>query len=325
MKSFTVTSFGAPEKVVKLAELPKPTPSGDQVLVRVKAASINDYDWCVTSGRPFAYRLLFGLFKQKKRFQKLGMEVAGIVEEVGPDVKKCEVGDEVYGDLSDHEFGSLSEYVCVSECALTKKPEDMSFEDAAAIPHAAMLAYEALIDLGQLAEGQEILINGAGGGMGTFALQIAKVFNASVTGVDSGAKHDMMRSLGFDSVIDYRVEDFTKSGLKYDLILDARTSRSPFNFLRSLKKKGQYITVGGRSGKLIQLLVFRKIIGLFTGKRVKMLGLKPNKYLDQINKLYKEGKIKPVIDGPHPFERTPELIQYFGEANHLGKIVIKMN
>lgn len=324
MKSYITTSYGEPETVVRLVASTKPTPKKDQVLLKVKAAPVNDYDWCVTSGKPFAYRLLFGLSKPKRKFQKLGMEVAGIVEEVGPNVTKYKVGDELYGDISDHEFGSFSEYLCTSERGLTKKPSFMSFEDAAAIPHAAMLAYEGLIDLGQIQGGQEILINGAGGGMGTFALQIAKTFNATVTGVDCGAKHQSMQSLGFDKVIDYKKEDFTKNGQTYDLILDPRTSRSPFSFLRSLKQGGIYVTVGGRSGKLIQLLLFKGLIRLFTGKRVKMLGLRPNKYLDKINDLYEEGKVKPVIDGPHPFEKTPSLIKYFGEAQHKGKIVISI-
>lgn len=325
MKAFTVSTYGDPEEVVKLVEESNPSPTGDQVLLKVKTAPINDYDWSVVSGTPFSYRLLFGLSKPRKKFRRLGMEVAGVVEELGPECTKFGVGDAVYGDTSNHEFGSFSEYLCVSEQALTAKPVEMSFEDAAAIPHAAMLAYQGLIDLGNIKEGQQVLINGAGGGMGTFAVQIAKTFRAEVTGVDKAAKFESLKTLGYDHVIDFEKEDFTKNGKKYDLILDARTTRSPWAFPRSLVKGGRFITVGGRSRRLIQILLFNGLIKLFTGKTIKILGLRANKYLEQINELYKQGLIKPLIDGPYPFEETPKRIKYFGSANHKGKVVITVD
>lgn len=324
MKSYIVTTYGNPEEVVTLQEVDRPKPAGKQVLVKVKAASVNDYDWTASSGNPKSYRLLFGLTKPRKHFQRLGMEVAGIIEEVGLEVKKFQVGDAVYGDTSNHEFGSLSEYQCVNEEALHIKPAGMPFVDAVAIPHAAMLAYEALIDLGNLAKGQQILINGAGGGMGTFGLQIAKTYDAEVTGVDGVHKFDMMQELGFDHVIDYQQEDFARNGKQYDLILDAKTNRSPGAFLRSLKPNGKYISVGGKSGKLLQLFFLGRVIKLFTGKSVKVLALEQNKYLDKMNEMYESGAIKPVIDGPHSFDKVPYLIKYFGEARHRGKIVITM-
>lgn len=325
MKSYTATQYGKPEAVVTMIDTEKPMPKKNQVLVRVKAAPINDYDWSVTSGKPKSYRLLFGISKPRKKFQKLGMELAGVVEDIGPEVRKFKIGDAVYGDVSNHEFGSLSEYLCVSESALVLKPEKMSFEEACSIPHASMLAYQALIDMGKIQPNQKILINGAGGGMGTFAIQIAKTFNAEITAVDSGLKEEMLRKEGADHFVDYQKEDFTKSGVQYDLILDPRTNRSPWKFLSSLKKGGRYVTVGGQSGKLIQTLFLKGLIRLFTGKKVMILGLRANEHLDQINELHDRGIIKPVIDGPHPFEEVPQRIQYFGDARHQGKVVIAIS
>lgn len=324
LKTYSVTTYGNPEEVLTLLEKDKPKPVGKQVLLKVMATTINDYDWSITSGEPLSYRLLFGLRKPRKKFQNPGMEVAGIVEALGPEVKQLKIGDEVYGDTSNYEFGTFSEYLCLNEGALLIKPAGMSFEEATAIPHAAMLAYEGLIDLGNIEPDQQVLINGAGGGMGTFAFQIAKTLNAEVTGVDGEHKFDMMRDLGFEHLIDYKKEDFTQNGLQYDLILDARTNRSPWKFLKSLKPKGKYITVGGRSGKLLQLMLLQGVIKWFSGKSVRMLALDPNKYLYKMNEMHEAGMLKPIIDGPHNFEKIPELIKYFGEAQHKGKIVISL-
>lgn len=288
------------------------------------ATTINDYDWSACSGNPRSYRLLFGLTKPRKRFQRPGMEVAGIIEALGPEVTQFKVGDQVYGDTSNHEFGTFSEYFCVNESALHIKPEDMPFVDAVAIPHAAMLAYEGLVDLGKIQKGQQILINGAGGGMGTFGLQMAKTFDTEVTGVDGAHKFDMMRELGFDYLVDYQQEDFTQSGRQYDLILDAKTNRSPWEFIKALKPGGKYISVGGKSGKLLQLAFFGWIVKWITGKSVRILALDPNKYLDKMNEMYVAGTLKPVIDGPHSFDKIPALIKCFGEAKHKGKIVISL-
>lgn len=324
MKAFTVDRYGDPEEVVILEEVDKPEPEKDQVRIKVKSATVNDYDWSVATGEPKSYRLLFGLSKPKKRFRILGMEASGIVDALGPEAEKYKIGDAVYGDTSNHGHGTVGEYFCVSEQALCLKPEVMSFEEAAAIPHAAMLAYEGLIDMGALQKGQKVLINGAGGGMGSFAVQIAKTMEGEVTGVDSGEKFEMMQSLGFDHLIDYRKDDFTRNGEKYDLILDARTARSPFSLQRSLKKGGNYVTVGGKTRWLLPLLLMSGLFRLITGKRFRILALRPNLHLERINQWYEEGKIKPVIDGPHPFEQIPRLVRYFGDAKHKGKIVVSM-
>ena len=252
------------------------------------------------------------------------MEVAGIVEQVGNNATKFKVGDAVYGDISNFGFGSFAEFLCVDEKALTRKPDSMSFEEATSIPHAAMLALQGLRDAGQIKEGQKILINGGGGGVGSFGLQLAKLHNADVTGVDTGEKLKAMKTQGFDKVIDYKKEDFTTSSQQYDLILDCKTNRSLWKYLKVLKPKGRYVSIGGRSGKLLQMLYLSPLLKLFSKKRLQMVSLKANEDLEYINKLYEDNKISCVIDGPYPFDKVPYAIQRFGDGMHSGKIVISV-
>ncbi|MEE9361121.1 MAG: NAD(P)-dependent alcohol dehydrogenase [Cellulophaga sp.] len=325
MKAYNIKNYGEPTKVLNLVETELPKPKNNEVLVKVRATTINDYDWCITSGKPFAYRLIFGLFSPKKKLRIPGMELAGIVEQLGNNVTKFKVGDAVYGDISNFGFGSFAEFLCIDEKALTRKPDGMSFEEASSIPHAAMLALQGLRDVGQIKEGQKILINGGGGGVGSFGLQLAKLYNANVTGVDTGKKLKAMKAQGFDKVIDYKKEDFTKSNMQYDLILDCKTNRSLWQFLKVLKPKGKYITIGGQSGKLMQLLYMAPMLKLFSNKRLHMVALKANKDLEYINRLYKDNKIKSVIDGPYTFDKIPWAIQRFGDGLHNGKIVISVN
>jgi len=201
----------------------------------------------------------------------------------------------------------------------------MKFEEAASIPHAAMLALQGLKDVGQIKSGQKILINGGGGGVGSFAVQIAKLYNTHVTGVDTGEKLKAMESQGFDNVIDYKKEDFTKSNQQYDLILDCKTNRSLWKFLKVLEPKGKYVSIGGRSSNLLQMLYMNPILKLFSKKRMHMVMLKANKDLNFINELYEDNKINCVIDGPYTFEKIPWAIQRFGDGLHNGKIVISVN
>lgn len=250
------------------------------------------------------------------------MELAGVVESVGSSVSNFKNGGEVYGDISNYCFGTFAEYICINEKAIVTKPALMSFEDAAAIPHASMLAYQAIIEKGQIKPRQKILINGAGGGVGTLRLQIAKTFEAEVTGVDTGDKLEMMRSLGFDDVIDYKKEDFIKNKKLYDLVIDAKTTRWTFAYLRSLSKNGKYVTVGGLLSCLLQVLFFKFWISLFTKKQLHIVALKSNRDLNYIHDLYAAGKIKPIIDGPFALSEAAAAIQYFGEAKHKGKVVI---
>lgn len=251
------------------------------------------------------------------------MEISGIVIAKGVHVKNFNIGDQVYGDISAYGFGSFAEYVCVHEEALRLKPAQMSFEQAAAIPHAALLALQGL-QMGNIQPGQRILINGGGGGVGTFGLQIAKQYQTEVTGVDTGAKLDMMQELGYDHVIDYKKEDFTKKGRKYDLILDCKTTRGPSAYLEALNPGGQYVTVGGTLTRLLQLFLSKRWISRFTDKSLDILALKPNKDLDEINSLFKAGKLQCIIDGPFTLEELPKALQYFGEGKHTGKVVISL-
>jgi NADPH:quinone reductase-like Zn-dependent oxidoreductase len=222
------------------------------------------------------------------------------------------------------QWGGFAEYACAPEKALALKPARMSFEEAAAIPQAAMLAVQGLIDKGKIRAGQKILINGAGGGVGTFGIQIAKLYGVEVTGVDSAGKLDMMRSMGFDHVIDYKKEDFTKNGKRYDLILDVKTNRSIFDYARSLSRHGVYVTVGGSLARLLQALLLGPLVSMIYKKHIRIVALKPNKDLLYMNELFEAGKVKPVIDGPYQSQDIAEAFRIFGKGEHKGKMVITM-
>ena len=325
MKAYNIKNYGEPDKVLSLIEAEQPEPKNTEVLVKVRATAINDYDWCLTTGKPISYRLFFGIFSPRKKLMTPGMEVAGIVEQVGNNATKFKVGDAVYGDISEFGFGSFAEFLCIDEKALARKPDSMSFEEATSIPHAAMLALQGLRDVGQIIDGQKILINGGGGGVGSFGLQLAKLYNANVTGVDTGEKLKAMETQGFDKVMDYKKEDFTKSDEQYDLILDCKTNRSLWRFLKVLKPEGKYVSIGGMSGKLLQMLYMGPMLKLFSKKRFHMVMLKANKDLEYINKLYEDNKINCVIDGPYTFDKIAWAIQRFGDGLHNGKIVISVN
>ncbi len=319
MKAVVLTKYGPPEGL-QLKEVPKPAPGDHEVLIKVRATTVNDWDWCFTRGKPRLYRLLFGFFRPKVEI--LGAEVAGQVEAVGSNVTKFQPGDDVYGDISEAGFGGFAEYVCVREDALGRKPPGMTFEQAAALPHAAMLALQGLVDVGQIRQGERVLINGAGGGVGTIGVQIAKQYGAEVTGVDSALKLDTLRSVGFDHVIDYRREDFTRNGQRYDLILDTKTNRSTFRYLRSLNPGGRYVTVGGHLPRLLQAFCMGPLISRFSGKHVRIVALKPNKDLGYVNDLFETNGLECVIDGPYQLSDVPQAVQRFGEAKHVGKVVI---
>jgi NADPH:quinone reductase-like Zn-dependent oxidoreductase len=319
MKAIVFTKYGTPDVLV-LKEIDKPIPKNDEVLIKVNAVSINDWDLGLLQG-DLLNRLLIGLLKPKINIP--GSDIAGRIEAVGKDAKKFQPGDEVYGDLSGR-WGGFAEYVCAREKALALKPASMSFEEAAAIPQAAMLAVQGLRDTGQIQSGQKLLINGAGGGVGTFAVQIARLYGVKVTGVDSSGKLDLMRSLGFDHVINYEQEDFTKSGKSYDLILDVKTNRSIFDYTRALNRNGIYVTVGGNLIRLLQALLLRPWISWIGKKKIGIVALKANKDLDYMNELFETGKIKPVIEGPYRLEEIPDAIRLFSKGVHKGKIVISV-
>lgn len=319
MKAIVFSRYGSPD-VLSVAEIPKPEPKSGEILLKVHATTVNDWDWALVRGKPYLYRLMSGLFRPK--VSVLGAEVAGVVEAVGNGVTRFKPGDRLYGDLSEAGFGGFAEYVCVPENALFTMPEGMAFEQAAALPHAALLAFQGLVNLGQIQRGERILINGAGGGVGTIGVHIAKEYGAEVTGVDRDFKLDALKSIGFDHVIDYQCVDFTKTGQGYDLILDAKTTRSPFSFLKALNPGGRYVTVGGHLPPLLQMLILGPGITRFSGKRIHILALKPNEGLDYINNLYKTRGFNCLIDGPYALADVPTAVQRFGEARHIGKIVI---
>jgi NADPH:quinone reductase-like Zn-dependent oxidoreductase len=321
MKALVHDRYGSPD-VLQIKDVEKPTPKSDEVLVKVHAVSINDWDWGLLRGADFVNRLICGLFKPKKI---VGSDIAGRVESAGRDVERFKPGDAVYGDLCRSGFGGFAEYVCAPQDAFTSKPTQMTFEQAAAIPQAGMLALQGLLERGPLRPGLSILINGAGGGVGTFAIQLAKLHQVEVTGVDSAAKLDMLRSIGFDHVIDYEKEDFTRTGKCYDLILDVKTNRSPSEYARALNPNGTYATVGGSLPRLLQVLLAGAFIRRTSRKNLLLVGLKPNKDLAYLNELFEAGRFVPVIDGPYKFRDAPEAFRLFGAAKHKGKIVITMD
>lgn len=315
MKAIVIQKYGQPD-VLQFKEVEKPNPKDDDVLIKVHAASINDWDWGFLRGKPFINRLLFGLLKPKVRI--LGCDVAGRVEAVGKNVTQFQPGDEVFGDLCDNGFGCFAEYVCAREDALIIKPSGMTFEQAAATPQAAVLGLKGLRDFGQIQKGLKVLINGAGGGAGSFNVQFAKLMGAEVTGVDNTEKLEMMCSIGADHVIDYTKEDFTRNGQQYDLIIDHAAYHSISDYKRALSSNGVYFIVGGSMA-----LVFRILLLKLTGnKKMNILAHKPNKELDYIKELFETGKVLPVIDKCYPLKDTPEAFRYFGAGHHKGKIVI---
>ena len=319
LKAIVYTKYGGPE-VLRLKEVDKPLPKDDEVLIKVHAVSINDWDLGLLQG-DLINRLLNGILKPKRKI--LGSDIAGRIETVGKNVSRFKTGDEVYGDLSGR-WGGLAEYACASEKALALKPVTMSFEEAAAIPQAAMLAIQGLIDKGKIRSGQKLLINGAGGGVGTFGVQIAKLYEVEITGVDSTDKLGALRSMGFDHVIDYTKEDFTKNGKCYDLILDTKTNRSMFAYARALCPNGIYETVGGSTARLFQTLILAPLILMIKKKHLRLVALKTNKDLLYMNELFNKGKVKPVIDGPYKLNEFLEAFTLFNKAEHKGKVVITM-
>ncbi|HJW34793.1 MAG TPA: NAD(P)-dependent alcohol dehydrogenase [Holophagaceae bacterium] len=320
MKAVVYGDYGSPEQLV-LRDVEQPLPKDGEVLVKVHAVAINDWDWGLLLGDSFVNRLLFGLLKPKRTI--LGSDVAGRVEAVGRKVVRFRVGDAVFGDLSGR-WGGFAESVCAPETSLALIPAGMTFAEAASIPQAGMLAVQGLRIGGGVKPGQRLLINGAGGGVGTFALQLAKPHGVELTGVDSSEKLDFMRGLGFDHVIDYRLEDFARGGPRYDLILDAKSTRSPFACARALNPGGTYVTVGGSMSRLLQILCFGPLISWMQGKRLRVVALKPNADLDHMSARFEAGEIRPKIQAFEGLEGIREAMRHYGTGQHQGKVVITL-
>jgi len=322
MKAIVCTKYGPPD-VLQLKEVEKPIPKDNEALVKVHAASVNAADLEFLKG-VFVVRLLYqGLLKPKNTIP--GSDIAGQVEAVGKKVKKFQSGDEIWGDLSyPLGFGAFAEYVCIPENALRIKPASMTFEEAAAVPTAAVVALQNLLGKGQIQPGQKVLINGAGGGAGTFAVQLAKYFGAEVTGVDSTEKLDMLRSIGADHVIDYTQEDFTKNGQHYDLILDVVVHRSIFDYKRALSPKGIFVMVGGSMTRVFLNILLGSLISMTGSKKMGTVMWRPNKKEDLVllEELFEAGKVVPVIDRHYPLSEVPEALRYLKEGHAQGKVVI---
>ena len=325
MKAIVYHKYGSPD-VLELQEIEKPTPKDDEVLVKVHASSANPADWHLMRGEPFLIRIMgFGLLKPKNKI--LGADIAGKVEAVGRNVKQFQSGDEVFGELDLRDGGgSFAQYVCVSEDALELKPASMTFEEVAAVPLAAVTALQGLRDKGKIQSGQKVLVNGASGGVGTFAVQIAKSFGTEVTGVCSTRNVEMVRSIGADHVIDYTKVDFTKNGQRYDLILDAAANHSMFDHKRALSPKGIYVMVGSFSmAHMFAAMLLGPMISMFGSKKVSSLMAKMNKKdLAFLKDLLEAGKVVPVIDRRYPLSEVAEAIRYLEERHARGKVVITL-
>jgi NADPH:quinone reductase-like Zn-dependent oxidoreductase len=332
MKALVRDGYGSPD-VLDVRDVDVPVPKENEVLVHVHAASINDWDFGLLLRPPLPFRLVGSLLRGVSAsapppVKILGCDIAGTVAAVGSRVAKFRPGDPVYGDLSRFGlggWGGFAEYVCAPEHALFLKPARMTFEQAAALPQAGVLAMQGLLANGPLQAGQKILINGAGGGVGTIGIQLAKRQDVEVTGVDRAAKLEMMRSIGFDHVIDFEKEDFTKSGKRYDLILDTKTNRSPFEYARALNPRGTYATVGGDMARVLQVLTFGLLFRLTTTKRLVVIALKQNKHLPYLSERFEAGQLVPVIDGPYKLYDARDAFRHFAAGNHKGKIIITID
>lgn len=323
MKAIIYTAYGSPANL-QLKDVNKPVPTDGQVLVKMHCASINSWDWDLVRGKPFLVRLIGGLFKPKATI--LGADIAGVVEAVGTGVKEFKPGDAVFGDIAVAGFGGFAEYVAVAENLLAPKPESLSFEQAAALPQAGLLALQGLRYGGDVKPGQQVLFNGAGGGVGTWGLQYAKYKGAEVTCVDREEKFDLLRSLGADFLVDYTREDYTRRGKQYDTIVDVIAHRSPSDYARVLKLGGTFAMIGGNMGWLLFLMIFlSSFISWRTKKKIGMMGYRPNRAdLDLLAQLCKEGKVVPVIDRVYPLGQVREAFEYFSTGMVKGKILISI-
>ncbi|HYL11316.1 MAG TPA: NAD(P)-dependent alcohol dehydrogenase [Candidatus Acidoferrales bacterium] len=324
MKAAVYTKYG-PSDVVQVTDVEQPVPTDNEVLIRVRAASVNPYDWHFMRGRPYFLRIAAGL--RKPKVTRLGVDVAGRVETAGRNVTQFKPGDDVFGLCR----GAFAQYACASESKLARKQEDVTFEQAASVPIAGLTALQGLRDKGKIQPGQKVLINGAAGGVGTFAVQIAKSYGASVTGVCSTRNVDMVRTIGADQVIDYTREDFTKREQRYDLILDCVANHSLSAFRRVLSSKGNYIMVGAADSGgrwmigLLARLIKAVVLSLFVSQKLGMVGAKVNEEdLTILHNLMQAGKVKPVIDRRYSLNEVPEAIRYLEEGHARGKVIITM-
>ncbi|MEM1281606.1 MAG: NAD(P)-dependent alcohol dehydrogenase [Cyanobacteria bacterium P01_H01_bin.152] len=323
MKAITQTEYGSPD-VLRLEDVAQPVPQDDEVLVRVQAASINAGDWHLMRGTPFLVRLMFGGVL-KPAIATLGADMAGRVEAVGQNVTQFQPGDAVFGDLSNNGFGAFAEYVSVPEAVLASKPANLTFEQAATVPTAAVAALQALRNLGQLQSEQRVLINGASGGVGSFAVQIAKAWGAEVTGVCSPQKMAMVRAIGSDRVIDYTQTDWTQTEQPYDLIIDAAAYQPFWNALSALTPEGTYVMVGGSTVGFFQSVLLGSWLPKLSHRTVKFLTMTPSlQDLNVVRDLLAAGKITPYLDRCYPLSEVPTAIHHVEQRQVQGKVAISV-
>ncbi|WP_026575437.1 NAD(P)-dependent alcohol dehydrogenase [Bacillus sp. UNC438CL73TsuS30] len=320
MKAIVYDQYGPPD-VLKVTEVDKQIPKENEVLVKIHATSVNFGNLVLLTGEPFLARFAFGLLKPK--YPIPGGDIAGRVEAVGKNVKQFQPGDDVFGDLSGCGWGGFAEYAAIPEQAIALKPTNLSFEEAAAVPMAGVTALQAIRNKGKLQTGQKVLINGASGGVGTFAVQIAKAYGAEVTGVCSTKNLEILRSLGADHVIDYKKEDFTKSNHLYDLILGVNGSHPITAYKRVLTPNGIFVHVGGSGAQMFQAMVLGPWISMLGKKKMSTFLQRANQQdLIYLKELLETGQVKPVLDRCYKFNEVHKAFRYFAEGHAQGKIVL---
>ena len=318
MRAAVRRGYGQGE-VIQLEDIALPVPDDDDVLLKVAAVSLNASDWEFLTGSP-AYVRMWSIDKSRI----LGSDVAGTVEAVGKNVTTFQPGDDAYGDVLGS-WGGLAEYAAVPAKLLSKKPAWMTFEQAAAMPQAGIVALQGIRDAGQVQPGQTVLVNGAGGGSGTFALQLAKLYGAEVTGVDSAQKLELMRSLGADHVLDYAKQDFTRTGKRYDLVLDLVNRRTLRDNRRAVAPGGLYLMVGGSVPRLLELALVGPLVSLFSRKKSRLLMVQANRGLDDLAELFEAGKLTPVIDRTFLLGEAAAALEYLGRGQALGNVVVRID
>lgn len=319
MKAIKYKKYGSPE-VFQLVEVPKPTPKSNEILIQVKAASINSWDWDLMRGKPFIVRMIGGGLWKPKLI--LGADFSGIVAELGKEVTDFKVGDEVYGDNSGGNWGGFAEFACADASVMAKKPKNLTFEEAAAVPQAGVLALQGLRNNGKIREGKQVLINGGGGGVGAFGIQLCKIFGATVIGVDNEYKLEAMKRWGASEVLDYKKVDFTTTGKQYDIILDNVSHKSAKAYRRALTENGVFAAVGGN----IPLLFWNAMISRGKDKKIEIVMHEPNRAdLDGLTTLFENGQLQSHVDKVFPLSEIANAFRYYEQGTFKGKIVIKIS
>ncbi|AXI10302.1 zinc-binding dehydrogenase [Oceanobacillus sp. 143] len=320
MKAIISSEYGGPD-TLQFNEIEKPKPLDHQVLVKIHAASINYGNMLLLQGNPLIARLVFGV--RKPKYPIPGGDMAGTVEAVGENITQFQPGDEVFGDLSGSGWGAFAEYAAVPEEAIVRKPHNLSFEEAAAVPMAAVTALQAIRNKGKLEPGQKVLVHGGSGGVGLFAVQIAKALGAEVTAVVSTRNVDLVQSIGADHIIDYTKADFAERDQNYDLILGVNGSRSISTYKRKLNNGGIYVNVGGGDSQLLQTILLGPLLFLGRSKKMSLFLQRANqKDLEFLRELIEEGKVKAIIDKTFKLSEAPEAYRYFEEEHLQGKVVL---